>query len=197
MAIELWDIKKVKPNKENPRIIKDNKFRKLVQSIKDFPEMLKLRPIVLNDKGIILGGNMRYRASVEAGLKEVWILTAEGLTEEQQKEFVVKDNASFGDWDWDSLANFYTIEDLGDWGLDVPTYLTDDDAEPTYDVDKVAERLGAYINNKIKQITILFPADEYEAIINKFQEIMEAEELESNTEVVLFLLEQYDKLKEK
>lgn len=194
--IEKVKITSVKPNKNNPRTIKDAKFRKLVESIREFPEMLKLRPIIVNKEDVILGGNMRYKASVAAGLKEVWILKTEELTKEQEDEFVIKDNASYGDWDWDSLANVYTIEDLGEWGLDVPSYLLDDDdKEPAYDKDMVAERLGAYINNKIKQITLLFPTEAYEKIIIKFQDIMKENELESNTDVILFLLDEYDNKK--
>ena len=116
--MELVKISKVKPNETNPRFIKDNKFNKLVKSIKEFPEMLKLRPIVVNKDMIVLGGNMRLKACKEAGLKDVWILKADNLTEEQQKEFIVKDNVGFGEWDWDILANDWDIKELEDWGLD-------------------------------------------------------------------------------
>jgi DNA modification methylase len=107
-------------NKENPRIIKDAKFKKLVQSIKDFPEMLELRPIVVDSNNIVLGGNMRLKACKEAGLKEVPIIVADQLTPEQQKEFIIKDNVGFGEWDWDILANEWDAELLDDWGLDLP-----------------------------------------------------------------------------
>jgi hypothetical protein len=106
-------------NENNPRIIKDEKFKKLVQSIKDFPEMLNLRPIVVNEQMVILGGNMRYRACIEAGLKEIPVTIAKGLTQEQEAEFIIKDNASFGDWDWDTLANEWDNTKLGDWGIDL------------------------------------------------------------------------------
>ena len=96
-------INKLRPNTENPRIIKDNKFKKLVESIKEFPQMLDLRPIVIDENFTILGGNMRYRACMEAGLKEVPVKIAEGLSDEQKKEFVVKDNLSFGEWMYGSL----------------------------------------------------------------------------------------------
>ena len=99
--MELININKVKTNPENPRVIKGDKFNKLVKSIKEFPEMLKLRPIVVNSDMVVLGGNMRLKACKEAGLKEVYILKADDLTEEQQKEFIVKDNVGFGEWDWD------------------------------------------------------------------------------------------------
>jgi len=116
---EIMKISEIKPNPNNPRIIKDEKFQKLVQSIKDFPEMLELRPIVLNSENIILGGNMRLKACQEACLKEVPVIRAENLTPEQQQEFIVKDNVSFGEWDWDMLANEWDTELLNEWGLDV------------------------------------------------------------------------------
>ncbi len=123
----LVDISKVKGNANNPRIIKDDKFKKLVKSIKEFPEMLELRPIVVDEDMIVLGGNMRLKACIEAGLKEVHITIAENLTEEQKKEFIVKDNVGFGEWDWDMIANEWDTNKLRDWGLDL--ILTDDDLE--------------------------------------------------------------------
>jgi DNA modification methylase len=119
MNMKLSDIK---PNPSNPRIIKDEKFAKLVQSIKDFPQMLELRPIVINSDNIVLGGNMRLRACKEAGLKEVPVMRADDLTPEQQAEFIIKDNVGFGEWDWDMLANQWDAEKLNDWGLDVPDF---------------------------------------------------------------------------
>jgi len=116
--IQKVKISKVKSNPNNPRLIKDNKFKKLVRSIKDFPEMLELRPIVVNNDNIVLGGNMRLKACKDAGLKEVYILKAKDLTEEQQKEFIVKDNVGFGEWDWDILGNEWNVEKLEEWGLE-------------------------------------------------------------------------------
>jgi len=112
-------ISDIKVNPNNPRLIKDDKFKKLVQSIKDFPEMLDIRPIVVNKDMIILGGNMRYKACKEAGLKEVPIIITD-LTEEQQREFLIKDNTSGGEWDWNMIANEWDVEQLSEWGLDVP-----------------------------------------------------------------------------
>jgi len=112
-------ISKVKGNPNNPRLIKDDKFKKLVKSIQEFPEMLKLRPIIVDEDMVVLGGNMRLKASKDAGLKEVWIEIAEGLTEEQKKEFIVKDNVGFGEWEWDMLANEWDSVQLAEWGLDV------------------------------------------------------------------------------
>ena len=110
---------KIKGNPRNPRIIKDNKFKKLVKSIKEFPEMLEKRPIIVDENLMVLGGNMRLKASAEAGLKEVWIDVAEGWTQEQKDEFVVKDNVNFGEWDWAMLANEWDSTEIKDWGLDV------------------------------------------------------------------------------
>ena len=123
--MQLINIQEVKPNENNPRFIKDYKFKKLVKSIKEFPEMLKLRPIVVNTDMVVLGGNMRLKACKEAGLKEVWVLKADDLTEQQQREFIVKDNVGFGEWDWNVLGNEWNTQQLEDWGMDV--LLSDDD----------------------------------------------------------------------
>tara|TARA_R110000851_G_scaffold96457_1_gene209354 strand:- start:243 stop:857 length:615 start_codon:yes stop_codon:yes gene_type:complete len=119
-------ISKIKSNPDNPRLIKDMKFRKLVKSIKEFPEMLKLRPIVVDEKNIILGGNMRYKACIEAGLKETYVIQADDLSEDQKKEFIIKDNVGFGDWDWDIIANQWDLKKLDDWGLNL---ISGDDIE--------------------------------------------------------------------
>ena len=115
-------INTVKANPNNPRIIKDDKFAKLVKSINEFPQMLNLRPIVVNDDMIVLGGNMRLKACKEAGLKEIPIIKASELTEQQQKEFIVKDNVGYGEWDWNDLANNWDAQELQDWGLDIPGF---------------------------------------------------------------------------
>ena len=115
-------INTVKANPNNPRIIKDDKFAKLVKSINEFPQMLNLRPIVVNDDMVVLGGNMRLKACKEAGLKDIPIIKASELTEQQQKEFIVKDNVGYGEWDWSDLANNWDAQELQDWGLDIPGF---------------------------------------------------------------------------
>jgi DNA modification methylase len=122
MKTEKVSIKLVKSNTDNPRIIKDDKFKKLVKSIQDFPQMLELRPIVVNDEMVVLGGNMRLKACKEAGLKEVFIIKASELTEDQQKEFIIKDNVGFGEWDWDVIANEWDTDLVQEWGLDLPVF---------------------------------------------------------------------------
>ena len=116
------NIDKIKLNPNNPRVIKDEKFKKLVDSIKNFPEMLKLRPIVVDENMMVLGGNMRLRACKEAGLKEVEILKADQLTEEQKNEFIIKDNLGYGEWEWETLANEWDAVQLEEWGLDIPDF---------------------------------------------------------------------------
>jgi len=116
------NINEIKPNPSNPRIIKDDKFKKLVKSIQDFPQMLELRPIVIDENNIVLGGNMRLKACIEAGLTDVPVKQAKELTEEQKKEFIVKDNVGYGEWDWDDLANNWDEQLLTEWGLDIPNF---------------------------------------------------------------------------
>ena len=125
--MKLVKLSEVKVNPNNPRLIKDDNFKKLVQSIKDFPEMLDIRPIVVNQDMVILGGNMRFKACKEAGLKEVPIIVADNLTEEQQREFLIKDNTSGGEWDFEMLANEWDVEQLSEWGLDVGGFDLDSD----------------------------------------------------------------------
>jgi hypothetical protein len=115
-------ISEIKLNPNNPRLIKDDKFKKLVKSIQDFPEMLDIRPIVVNSDMIILGGNMRFKACKEAGLKEIPVIVADNLTEEQQREFLIKDNTSGGEWDFEMLANEWDVDQLEEWGLDIPVF---------------------------------------------------------------------------
>ena len=119
-------VSELKSNPNNPRLIKDDKFRKLVKSIQDFPEMLEARPIVVNKDMIVLGGNMRLKALQEAQVKEVTI-DVRDWTEEQQKEFIIKDNVGFGAWDWDTLANEFDEVKLEEWGLDIQIRLQTDE----------------------------------------------------------------------
>jgi len=138
------EIRKLKSNPKNPRFIKDDKFKKLVKSIQEFPQMLELRPIVVDSNMVVLGGNMRLKASIAAGLQEVDIIIADQLTDEQKAEFIIKDNVGFGEWDWDLLANEWDVEALNDWGLDLPILME----EPSYD-DLIREEKGKPATIKI------------------------------------------------
>ena len=144
-------ISKVKGNPSNPRIIKNDKFKKLVKSIQEFPEMLKLRPIVVDEDMMVLGGNMRLKASKDVGLKEVWIEVAEGLTEEQKKEFIVKDNVGFGEWEWDMLANEWDSIELAEWGLDV--WENEDDKQTNGDLNDISNNITEEYRVEIELIS--------------------------------------------
>jgi DNA modification methylase len=119
---EVLPLNQIKANPNNPRLVKDDKFKKLVKSIQDFPQMLNIRPIVVNEDMVVLGGNMRLKACKEAGLKEVPVIKASSLTEEQQREFIIKDNVGYGEWDWDLIANEWDAEQVTEWGLDIPDF---------------------------------------------------------------------------
>jgi hypothetical protein len=170
MKVDKVKISEVKTNPKNPRLIKDDKFKKLVKSIQDFPQMLELRPIVVDENNIVLGGNMRLKACKEAGLKEVFIVKADNLTEQQKDEFIVKDNVGFGEWDWDILANEWDVESLDNWGLDLPGF------------DLNADELGTEFSlpdgdkAPFQQMTFTLADEQAEQIKNAIADIKETEE---------------------
>jgi DNA modification methylase len=138
--MESLPISKVRPNSDNPRYIKDEKFKKLVQSLRDFPEMANVRPIVVNTEMVVLGGNMRLKAMQEAGWSEVPVQVVD-WSEEKQREFIIKDNVGFGEWDWDELANTWNAEELNEWGLDTPDNWGGEELEAEEDDYSVPEEL--------------------------------------------------------
>jgi hypothetical protein len=154
----------IKSNPNNPRVIKDDKFAKLVNSIKEFPKMMELRPMVVNSDMVVLGGNMRLKALKEAGYKEVpdeWVKSAESLTEEEQRRFIIADNVGFGEHDWDMLANEWDAVELEAWGLDMPSFAPDVDYSILDDED-VSEQLEDMTAGVKKAIQIEFEAEHYE-----------------------------------
>lgn len=136
----------IKLNPDNPRIIKDDKFKKLVKSMQEFPEMAEVRPVVINEHNVILGGNMRFKAMVEAGWNDIPVTKVKGWTKEQEQEFIIKDNVSGGEWDWDQLANGWDVQDLDEWGLDVPDFAGDveveEDEAPDVSQEPPVSKLG-------------------------------------------------------
>ena len=141
-------VSQLKANPTNPRIIKDDKFKKLVESLLGFPEMMEKRPMVcvtdVDGKMVPLGGNMRLRAIQELGMKDIpdtWVTLADDWTEEKRKEFTIKDNASFGEWDWDALANEWDVDLLSDWGVDVPSFHDYSDRNEEVDVNDFADEM--------------------------------------------------------
>jgi DNA modification methylase len=141
MEIKLVKLSEIKSNPNNPRIIKDDKFRKLVKSIQEFPKMLEIRPVVVNADMIVLGGNMRLKACKEAGLKEVPVIFADDLTDEEQKQFIIKDNVGFGEWDWDIIANEWDAEQVEEWGLDIPEFSIKEELEAEEDDYEIPDQV--------------------------------------------------------
>jgi hypothetical protein len=141
MKTQKVKISEVKSNPNNPRLIKNDKFEKLVKSIKEFPKMLEIRPIVVNADMIVLGGNMRLKACKEAGLKEIPIIFADELTEEEQKQFIIKDNVGFGEWDWEQLANEWDEVQLQEWGLDIPEFEVKEELSAEEDEYEMPEQI--------------------------------------------------------
>jgi hypothetical protein len=159
-------ISKVRPNSDNPRYIKDEKFKKLVQSLRDFPEMANVRPIVVNTEMVVLGGNMRLKAMQEAGWSEVPVQVVD-WSEEKQREFIIKDNVGFGDWDWDELANTWDAEELNEWGLDV--WQPEDFSEKNQELD---------VNGFEDQMTIKlkYTDEDYQTVRDQLSKIADTPE---------------------
>jgi hypothetical protein len=166
-------IKKVKiteviANPNNPRLIKDEKFKKLVKSIQDFPDMLNVRPIVVNKDMVVLGGNMRLKAIKEAGLKEINVDIVD-WDEQKQKEFIVKDNASFGEWDWSDLANNWDSEELTNWGIDIIGFSNVEDLGEDFSLPNGDK-------SPFQQMTFTLADEQAEQIKNAIEEIKSTEE---------------------
>jgi len=166
MKTEIVNISDIKLNPSNPRVIKDDKFKKLVDSILALPEMLNLRPIVVNDEMVVLGGNMRLKACVEAGLKKVPIIKATNLSEEQQREFIIKDNIGYGEWDWQMLTAEWEDVKLEDWGLEVPNSQDWTQLDYIEEADKPNFR-------KDNVITIIVP-DEFVKEMSEIEELIKS-----------------------
>lgn len=172
--MQIVPISQIKPNPKNPRVIKDDKFKKLCKSIDEFPQMLEKRPLVcftdVDGKFVVLGGNMRLKASKEVGLKELPILLADDWTEEQKNEFLIKDNVGFGEWDWDELQSDWDVVQLEDWGLDVIGF------------DLNADELGTEFSlpdgdkAPFQQMTFTLADEQAEQIKNAIADIKETEE---------------------
>lgn len=155
------NIAAIKPNEENPRYINDSKFKKLVKSIKEFPEMLETRPLVVDENMVVLGGNMRLKALKSAGVFEVPVHQVKDWTENQKKEFIIKDNVSYGNWDWDIIANDWETNIISDWGMDVPEFDVDPDYSVLDDFD-MTDQLDEMQSGVKKAIQIPFENEHYD-----------------------------------
>lgn len=175
-------LKDIKPNPNNPRVLRDEKFQKLKQSITEFPKMLSLRPMVIDENNVVLGGNMRLRALQELGFTEVdeaWVKRSGDLTEEEKKRFIIADNVAFGEWDWDTLANDWDVVDLEAWGLEIPQFNQD------INLDDFFEENNDQKEEKFK-ITLEYTEDDYNEVIELFKKYTGSKE-----NIVAELLKKY------
>ena len=159
-------LKDIKPNDANPRTIRDEKFKKLVSSIREFPAMMELRPMVIDAQNVVLGGNMRLKALEELGYKDIpetWVKRASELTDEEKQRFIIADNVGFGEWDWQTLANEWDTDKLNEWGLDVPGFAIMPEGDELIDEEK----------NKPPTMKITFPTpDDLQRCENELQEVL-------------------------
>lgn len=163
-------IEKIKPSPNNPRVIRDEKFKKLVKSIEEFPDMLNKRPlIVFTDKDqnfVVLGGNMRLKALKELKYKSVPVILADDWTEEQKAEFLIKDNLGFGEWNWNELNESWDSELLEEWGLDLPNYMKEEtDLEDFFEEEPKSETKSK------SKIILEYSEEDYNEVIKMLDSI--------------------------
>ena len=184
------NIELLNTNPNNPRFITANQMEKLKKSIQEFPEMLELRPLVVDETRTVLGGNMRLEALKELGYTEVPVINVNNLTEEQKKEFVIKDNLSYGEWDWDTLVLDWNLETLEDWGLG--EFNTEDELtnHNTYEGLDASSKLDKFLNAEIKRMFLVFDNETFNKVISWFEEKQEEFGVEDNSQVILKLMEQ-------
>ena len=176
--VNIRNISDIKSNPKNPRVIRDDKFAKLVQSLKDFPEMLEKRPLVCftdtDNKLVVLGGNMRLKAAKEIGLKKLPVLLADDWNEEQKAQFLIKDNVGFGEWDWEVLANEWDTKLLDDWAVNLPAIHNDVDYS-VLDMEDVSKELSEMSSGVKKAILIEFELEHYEEALKVIKYWRDAE----------------------
>ena len=151
-VIKTVKISEPKPNEQNPRYINKANFKKLVNSLKEFPKMLEVRPLVVDENMIVLGGNMRLKALTEAGFKEVLVHQITDWTDDEKNQFIIKDNSSFGSWDWEILANEWNMQKIVDWGVDLPKEMFADDDDPVKEnmQDEIPQEICPTCGSKMK-----------------------------------------------
>jgi len=193
------NIKQVKANPNNPRIIKDVKFKKLVKSIQEFPDMLNKRPLIVftdvDGKYCVLGGNMRLKALNELKYTKIPVIVADEWNEEQKAEFLIKDNVGFGEWDWDILANEWDAEKLDDWAIDVWQLTMNNDFDGAEDIvtnngdyDHIDDQSIHYLNNDMKKFEVYIKKDEYETVVSKINHIKKTQNCKTNSDAIVWLI---------
>ena len=185
-------------NPSNPRTISKKDFESLKTSIQEFGKMLELRPIVYDENNVIWGGNMRYQAykfAVEQGIlehKEEYLKKLpEHFTEEDKRRFAITDNINRGDWDDEILANEWDDLPLQEWGINTDSWAIHEEFERAKDVGELDEAMNTYLMGTIKQIVLYYTNEEYLAIMEKVEAVKKLHNLEDNTALFNFLLENY------
>lgn len=188
MEVVKLHLNELLPNPNNPRTITPTQLEKLKNSILEFPEMLETRPIIIDENNIVLGGNMRLQALKELGITEVPVKRVTGFTEEKKKEFVIKDNLSYGDWDWETLVVDWEMETLYDWGLEFNTEdnLTNNN---TYEGLDASSKLDKFMNAEIKRMFLVFDSETFSKVVEWFDKKQEEFGVEDNNQVILKLME--------
>jgi ParB-like chromosome segregation protein Spo0J len=190
-------IDQVKLNPENPRVIEDEKFEKIVQSVKEDGFMLSIRFLVVDKNNVVMGGNQRLRACQVAGLTEVYVVKADDLSEKELNDFILKDNTYYGNWDRPMVSNLYSDAELVSMGAELvemtaPRLEVIGDIQPAIDQSDLAERKEAYDNNSIKQIVVYYPADIFDKVVESLEAIKKHMQCNENPEVLLKLLNHWE-----
>lgn len=189
MKIEKIRIDFLQENPENPRTINNDKLRKLVKSIREFPEMLEIRPVVVDKNNIVIGGNQRFRAALSAGLTEIPVIKADELTEEQRKQFIIKDNANMGEWDWDMVLETWNEDELKEWGIDLPDFTDNLTNNETYEGLDALSKLDKFMSAEVKRMFLVYDAETFAHVIKWFNRMQEKYNVEDNNQVILKMME--------
>jgi len=161
-------IKDIVPNKDNPRIIRDDKYLKLKKSIQDYPEMITIRPLVINEENIILGGNMRYKVMTDLGYTELPVIQVIGLSKEKQNEFIIKDNINYGEWNWQTLlTDEWDTTLLDAWGIEFPEWKGMDELD--FDLDNLKEK--EKLPKELFTLKSKLDKEDYNTIVNELMDI--------------------------
>ena len=189
MKIENIRIDFIQENPNNPRTINNDKMRKLTKSIREFPEMLEIRPVVIDKNNIVIGGNQRFRAAQAAGLTEIPVIKAEQLTEEQRKQFIIKDNTNMGDWDWEMVLESWNEDELKEWGIDLPDFNDNLTNNETYEGLDALSKLDKFMSAEVKRMFLVYDAETFVNVVNWFNKMQDKYNVEDNNQVILKLME--------
>jgi hypothetical protein len=185
------NLEKLKPNPANPRSITNKQFEKLKKSILEFEDMLQISPVVVDENWVIIGGNMRYKALKDLDIKETPYVKIDGLTEEQKKEFVIKDNVNFGDWDWNVLLNDFPQPKLLDLGLFIPEHLIDNNDERKEDKNTLKEQFDTWLNSDERTVKMFLSNSQWEEVKDQLDTLVETLEVDGYSDVLVVLLDKY------